>query len=225
MTTYKRVATLRNADSFQSQLDSLGVKLGFDSTVEHGPDSILAQPLDTGIKRVGNRFAILPMEGWDGELDGNPSPLTLRRWQRFGQSGAKLIAGGEAVAVRPDVRANPNQLIASEATLGGLVKLRETLIAEHASRFGRTDDLLIGLQLTHSGRFCRPTQGKPIQPATLYRHPLLDRKFNVKESDILSDDAIDRLIEDFAKAAVLVQRAGYEYVDVKHCHEIGRAHV
>ncbi|MFN8445277.1 MAG: NADH:flavin oxidoreductase [Caldilineaceae bacterium] len=218
MTTYKRVATLRNAESFQSHLHSLGLDLGFDPTVEHGPESVLAQPLDTKMKRIGNRFAVLPMEGWDGELDGNPSPLTVRRWQRFGQSGAKLIAGGEAVAVRPDARANPNQLIASEATLAGLVKLRETLIDEHASRFGNTSDLLIGLQLTHSGRFCRPTQGKPIQPATLYRHPLLDRKFNVKESDILSDDDIDRLIEDFARAAVLVQRAGYEFVDLKHCH-------
>lgn len=218
MTAYKRVATLRNAQLFQNYLTSLGIDLPFDATVEHGADAPLAQPLAIGMKTVGNRFAVLPMEGWDGELDGRPSELTLRRWRRFGQSGAKLIAGGEAVAVRFDGRANPNQLIASEATLPGLIQLRETLVNEHASHFGRTDDLLIGLQLTHSGRFCRPIDGKPLQPMTLYRHPLLDRKFNVPESAIMSDDDIDRLIEDFARAAVIVERAGYEFVDIKHCH-------
>ena len=61
--------------------------------------------------RVGNRFAILPMEGWDGSTDGRPSDLTRRRWRHFGISGAKLIWGGEAVAVRQDGRANPNQLL------------------------------------------------------------------------------------------------------------------
>ena len=111
MTAYKRVATLRNAQLFQNYLTSLGIDLPFDATVEHGADAPLAQPLATGMKTVGNRFAVLPMEGWDGELDGRPSELTLRRWRRFGQSGAKLIAGGEAVAVRFDGRANPNQLI------------------------------------------------------------------------------------------------------------------
>lgn len=218
MSTYKRVATFRNAESFQAHLTALGIDLPFDATMEKGADAPLAQPLVTALKTVGNRFSILPMEGWDGETDGNPSELTLRRWQRFGQSGAKLIWGGEAVAVRQDGRANPNQLVASEATLAGLIKLREALVSEHASHFGRTDDLLIGLQLTHSGRFCRPTIGKPIQPMTLYRHPLLDRKFNVPESALMSDEDIDRLIEDFGRAAMITQRAGFEFVDLKHCH-------
>ena len=218
MSTYKRVATFRNAESFQAHLTALGIDLPFDVTLQQGADAPLAQPLATALKTVGNRFSILPMEGWDGEIDGNPSELTLRRWQRFGQSGAKLIWGGEAVAVRQDGRANPNQLVASEATLAGLIKLREALVSEHASHFGHTDDLLIGLQLTHSGRFCRPTVGKPIQPMTLYRHPLLDRKFNVPESALMSDDDIDRLIEDFGHAAVITQRAGFEFVDLKHCH-------
>ena len=29
-----------------------------------------------------NRFAILPMEGWDGTTDGGASDLTRRRWRR-----------------------------------------------------------------------------------------------------------------------------------------------
>ena len=73
------------------------------------------EPFVDGPVRVGNRFCVLPMEGWDGTPDGEPSELTRRRWQRFGASGAKLIWGGEAVAVRHDGRANPNQLLMSAA--------------------------------------------------------------------------------------------------------------
>jgi 2,4-dienoyl-CoA reductase-like NADH-dependent reductase (Old Yellow Enzyme family) len=218
MKPYKRLAALRSTEDLCAYLTSLDIDLPFDEVVQHGDDSPLAQPLDTGMKLVGNRFAILPMEGWDGELDGNPSPLTIRRWRRFGQSGAKLIFGGEAAAVCSKARANPNQLIVSETTLAGLSKLRAALVEEHTARFGGSADLLIGLQLTHSGRFCRPVAGKGMQPATLYRHPLLDHKFNVPDGAILSDDEIDRLIEDFGRAAALAQDAGFEFVDLKHCH-------
>ena len=54
------------------------------------------------------------MEGWDGEPDGKPSDLTRRRWRHFGKSGAKLIWGGEAVAVVHEGRANPNQVWMNE---------------------------------------------------------------------------------------------------------------
>jgi len=75
-------------------------------------------------KKVGNRFAIQPMEGWDGTTTGGVTDDVIRRWRRFGESGAKLIYGGEAMAVRPDGRANPNQLIISEANKADLAKLR-----------------------------------------------------------------------------------------------------
>ena len=79
-----------------------------------------------------------------------------RRWERFGLSGAKLIWGGEAVSVRPDGRANPRQLMILDETVGALASLREHLVKTHETHFGSVDDLLIGLQLTHSGRFARP---------------------------------------------------------------------
>src|SRR5438477_7437699 len=104
------------------------------------------------------------MEGWDGTADGKPTELTIRRWKNFGVSGAKLIWGGEAVAVRQDGRANPNQLLLTEATLTDLAALREALVAEHRQQFGRTDDLLVGLQLTHAGRFARPREHSRLEP-------------------------------------------------------------
>src|SRR6185436_17089721 len=117
--------------------------------------SPLALPVEVDGVRVGNRFCILPMEGWDGSEDGEPSDLTRRRWRHFGISGAKLILGGEAVAVCPEGRANPNQLLMNARNQKAIAGLRELLIAAHRERFGATadGDLYVGLQLTHSGRF------------------------------------------------------------------------
>ena len=107
-----QVKRLRTLAELRARLRGLGIaeQLGVDDTVDpHGP---LCTPFSfvdgsTGVHTVGNRFAVLPMEGWDAEPDGHPSDLVRRRWRRFGESGAKLVWGGEAVAVRPDGRANP----------------------------------------------------------------------------------------------------------------------
>lgn len=218
MAHYRRVATLKTPSEFAGHLEEIGAHLPFDDQVEAGADAVLAQPYRMpGGAVIGNRFAVLPMEGWDGTPDGRPSELTLRRWRRFGASGAKLISGGEAVAVRHDGRANPNQLLINEANLGELTALRQALVAEHEAQWSSTD-LLIGLQLTHSGRFSRPN-GSRLEPVILYRHPWLDRKFGIPgDYPLLSDGEIARLVDDFASAARLAQRAGFAFVDVKHCH-------
>jgi 2,4-dienoyl-CoA reductase-like NADH-dependent reductase (Old Yellow Enzyme family) len=159
------------------------------------------------------------MEGWDGTTDGMPSPATLRRWGNFGRSGAKLIWGGEAFAVCPEGRANPNQLMAREETQPGMDALRRALLAAHTERWGCTDDLLIGLQLTHSGRFCRPFRKDRMEPAILYHHPILDRKFGIApDYPVLSDDYLEGLVEQYVRAALLARQVGYDFVDVKHCH-------
>ncbi len=217
---YRRVAMLRTADALRQHVAELGVELPFDEELVLGPEAPLAQPYRLDDRRViGNRWAVLPMEGWDGTSDGHPSELTARRWRRFGLSGAKLIWGGEAVAVRPDGRANPNQLMINEQTLPSLAALREGLVAAHQEQFGRVDDLLIGLQLTHSGRFARPVDKKRLAPQILYHHPILDRRFGIPpDHPVLSDDEIARLVDDFVAAARLAQRAGFDFVDIKHCH-------
>jgi 2,4-dienoyl-CoA reductase-like NADH-dependent reductase (Old Yellow Enzyme family) len=159
------------------------------------------------------------MEGWDGTLGGYPTELVTRRWRRFGQSGAKLIWGGEAVAVRHDGRANPNQLVISAQTVTALSELRQALVDTHLEYHDTVDDMLVGVQLTHSGRFARPNDKKRLEPKILYRHPFLDKKFGLPpDHPILTDDEIADLIADFVHAAVLAQQAGFEFVDIKHCH-------
>ena len=215
---FKRVAQLRNYQLFTSYCESVEADLPVDKNVVFGEESPLARNYAYRQHQFSNRFAILPMEGWDGSSDGRPTDLTIRRWQRFGESGAKLIWGGEAVAVRHDGRANARQLVINDRTVKSIAGLRQSLLDAHSASFGSADDMLIGLQLTHSGRFCRPN-GPNLEPLVLYRHPLLDNKFQLEgDNCVMSDDEIDALIEDFGRAAVLAQQAGYDFVDIKHCH-------
>src|SRR5207247_9545995 len=120
------------------------------------PNGTMRRQAGRGASDIDKRIAVQPMEGWDGTEDGNPREHTIRRWKRFGQSGGKLIWGGEAVAVSHEGRANPNQLVTAEHTRKGIAKLREVLIEEHRRTTESDEGLLIGLQLTHSGRLCRP---------------------------------------------------------------------
>ena len=217
-----RIPTLKSVADFRQHCAGLGINLPCEDAIEAGPTSPLAQPIENitvNGKRLGNRFAIQPMEGWDGTTTGGVTDEMLRRWSRFGESGAKLIYGGEAMAVRPDGRANPNQLIINRDNQPGIARLRQTLIDSHKARFGSADDLVIGFQLTHSGRFCRPTDKKRLEPRIAFRHPILDRKFGITDnSSLLSDDDIQALIAKYIEAAAIAAEIGADFVDIKHCH-------
>ncbi len=217
-----RLATLKSPAEFRAHAASLGLDLPCDDAILVGPASPLAQPW-TGVaingKRPGNRWTVQPMEGWDATPAGGMTEEVRRRWRRFGQSGAKLIFGGEAMAVRHDGRANPNQLVIVGATLRDLASLREDLVAAHRERFGNPDDLVIGFQLTHSGRFCRPNERTRPEPRVAYHHPILDRRFGVtSDAEVFTDDDLARLVEAYVAAAGIARRAGADFVDLKHCH-------
>ena len=217
--SYPRVASFKTADAFRRHLEACGAPIPFDETLAAPAASPLARPFELDGVRVGNRFCILPMEGWDGTAAGEPTELTTRRWQRFGISGAKLIWGGEAVAVQHDGRANPNQLLLTRHTQGAMARLREELVQAHRDRFGANadGDLYVGLQLTHSGRYARPSQKSVPEPRVAYAHPQLDRRFP-SGVQMLTDDELDRLVETFVGAARMARDAGYAFVDIKHCH-------
>jgi NADPH2 dehydrogenase len=179
----------------------------------------LRWPLERGGYKFSNRIAVQPMEGWDGLPDGNPSEYTLRRWRRFGSSGASLIWGGEAVAVSHEGRANPNQLVIAPHTLSGLAELRERLLASHRETTGGDERPLVGLQLTHSGRYCRPNLQDRPEPKILYHHPILDLRLGLPaDSPVLTDEQIAGIIADFHRAAGRAWNLGFDFVDIKHCH-------
>jgi len=214
-----RLGTVKEVECFQAHVQSLGLTIPCDNELVRGKDSPLRASLGRGGITIGNRIAVQPMEGWDGTADGNPSEHTFERWKKFGRSGAKLIWGGEAVAVTHAGRANPNQLVIAEHTKKGLAELRRTLIDEHIRTTGSNEGLLIGLQLTHSGRYCRPNRYDKPEPQILYRHPILDRKLGLPaDYPVLTDGEIERILEQFHDAAKIAEELGFDFVDIKHCH-------
>lgn len=231
---FPRVASLRGAAGLRARLEELDCPLPCDDEILSAPDSPLARALALPSStpggrrepgpRLENRWVIQPMEGWDGTHQGMPTELTVRRWRRFGQSGAGWIWGGEAVAVRADGRANPHQLLISESTAAAIGALRRELLeaarvaVESGAAPGMERPPLVGLQLTHSGRWSRPTEAGPA-PRVAFRHPLLDPRVGVSDDTALWEDReLERLIDDYGRAAALAQSEGFDFVDLKHCH-------
>ena len=207
---YPQMKKLRTVDALRARLAELGIDADIpvvDTVDAGGP---LATPVSFTDGHVGtltapNRFAVLPMEGWDGTEAGAPTDLVRRRWDRFARSGCGLV-WGEATAVRPDGRANPHQLVLDATTVDAIAELR-----------GRLDPAQVtGLQLTHSGRWCRP-HGTPT-PRTAYAHPLLDGRVGADPTTPFTDAELDDLAGDYVSAAGLAADAGFDFVDVKHCH-------
>ncbi|WP_425615566.1 NADH:flavin oxidoreductase [Anatilimnocola sp. NA78] len=221
MSEYTKVAQLKSVETLRARLAELSLELPVDDQIlTAAAGSPLAEQLKLGALTAGNRWCIHPMEGWDANRDGSPSPHTLRRWKHFGLSGAGLIWGGEAAAVQEDGRANPNQTLAVESNRAGLKALWDELQAGHQSLGSDAPQMVAGLQLTHSGRFCRPND-KRLEPRIAYHHPLLDAKFGIdpaNQSVVWTDGDLERLVDRYVAAAKLAQEAGFQFVDVKACH-------
>jgi 2,4-dienoyl-CoA reductase-like NADH-dependent reductase (Old Yellow Enzyme family) len=107
----------------------------------------------------------------------------------------------------------------SEQNKAGLAELRETVLNAHREVGETHDDLFIGLQLTHSGRFSRPNEKTKPEPRILYHHPTLDRRVGVDEDyPLLTDAEVRSIIDAFVFAGRVASELGYDFVDIKHCH-------
>ena len=198
---YKSIAEL------EAENARLGIALRFSNDL-----APLFQPLTIGTRTVGNRWCVHPMEGCDGELDGRPGELTFRRYRRFGDGGAKMI-WGEACAVTDEARANPRQILLNESTKADFARLVAECRAAHRAANGDDSDLLIGLQLTHSGRYSYR------RPLIATHDPLLVGRYKVTtDTPLISDEALKRLVDDYVAAAKLAVEVGFDFLDVKQCH-------
>lgn len=205
---YPQLKSLTTVAALRTRIDELGLDIPVADGLD--PAGVLATRVSfhdgsAGTFTAPNRFAVLPMEGWDGTTDGAPTDLVRRRWERFGRSGCGLV-WGEATAVGPDGRANPHQLVMSEQTVDDFGALHALLDPAQVT----------GLQLTHSGRWSRP-EGEPA-PRIAYRHPLLDDRVGADDAAVLEDLELDALVVAYVDAARLADAAGFDFVDVKHCH-------
>jgi NADPH2 dehydrogenase len=204
-----RLGGLRSVREFRD----VSRRVGVDIPVADQAGPALSSPVGLFGRTLRNRFTVQPMEGWDGTREGEPTEFTRRRWRRFGSSGAALVWGGEAVAVSRDGRANPNQLCIGPGCERWLSMLRQDVLDGRET----AGELVIGLQLTHSGRWSRP-DGEP-RPIIAFHDPVLDARAGVDEShEPVSDERLRTLIDDMVAAAVHARNAGFDFVDVKHCH-------
>ncbi len=173
----------------------------------------LFEPAAVGPRTAGNRWCIHPMEGCDGEPDGTPGELTFRRYVRFGAGGAKVI-WGEACSVTDDGRMNPRQIVLNDRTKPAFAKLVADCRAAHRGANGDDGDLLIGLQLTHSGRYSYK------KPLVASNDPLLHGRYKVTaDTPLATDDELKALVEPYVAAAKLAADVGFDFVDVKQCHK------
>ena len=154
---YKSVADL------EAENARLGIDLRFSDDL-----SPLSARSRIGRLTVGNRWCIHPMEGCDGEPDGSAGrtdvpplrPLRRRRGEAHLGRGVRRHRGGPGQpAANLAQRATPRRLRPD----GRRLPRRPTAAAN-----GDDSDLLIGLQLTHSGRYSYP------RPIIATHDPLLD---------------------------------------------------
>ncbi len=180
---------------------------------------VLYQPIQIGHLKAKNRLGIQPMEGCDGTTDGFPDELTYRRYQRFGAGGAALI-WGEATAIGPEARMNPRQLMINDRTASALETMLAGCRTAHQEVFGSDNGLVVGLQLTHSGRFSFE------KPLLATHDPILDPRtldkstgqFVDADYPLLTDDDLKRIEDQYVIAAKLAESIGVQFVDIKQCH-------
>lgn len=195
-------------DEFVKQNRELNTELPYSENTK-----VLGKNLCIGNKEIPNRLACQAMEGCDGNNNGTPGELTLRRYDRFAKGGAGLI-WYEATAVLPEGKANPHQLYICKSNLGSfkrqVERIKETAIKENGY------EPVVIMQATHSGRYSKP-EGIPA-PLIAYNNPIFEKDSPISADAIVSDDYIDRVKEALVNAAVLAESAGFDGIDIKACH-------
>ena len=195
-------------ESFFEQNEALGTALPYSEDI-----SVLGTPITVGNKTLPNRLACQAMEGCDGNADGTPAELTIRRYKRFAEGGSAII-WFEATACREDGRANPRQLWITKDNLDSFKKIVSD-IKEDAIKANGFEPLVI-MQATHSGRYSKP-HGFP-EPLIAYNNPIFEGNNPIDKSRILSDDELDRIGAALVASSKLAEQAGFDGVDIKCCH-------
>src|SRR5262249_49302838 len=122
--------------------------------------------------------------------------------------------GGEPPAVANEAGPTPRQLWVCAANKADFARIVRECRESHRAACGDDSDLLLGLQLTHSGRYSYP------RPLIAVRDPLLDPRHAVIDYSypVLSDDYLAGLVDRYVAAAKLARDAGFDFVDIKQCH-------
>jgi 2,4-dienoyl-CoA reductase-like NADH-dependent reductase (Old Yellow Enzyme family) len=140
------------------------------------------------------------MECNDADEVGNPTDLTRARYRKLAEGGAGIVFL-EACTISRESRARKNQLGIYEETAGGLEKLIREMKAVNR-------DSLILLQITHSGRESGPTFSRVVS-AYAGADP---------QVHVLTTREIEKIGDEFSRAAVIAEQVGADGIDFKQCH-------
>jgi len=162
--------------------------------------SALFTPIKIGPKTASNRFVINAMECCDSDEKGNPTEKTYQRYTNLFKGNAGVIVL-EAITVSYENRGRDTQLSILPHNAEALTKF----VAEMRKV---NDKPLFLFQLTHSGELS---------------HPAFSRRVCVKPlpgfgGDLLSEEDIERIMDEFVLAAKICHDAGADGIDMKLCH-------
>jgi 2,4-dienoyl-CoA reductase-like NADH-dependent reductase (Old Yellow Enzyme family) len=160
----------------------------------------LGSPIKIGHRTAPNRIVNQAMECNDADESGNPTDLTFDRYRRLAQGGGGIICV-ESLTITPVSRGRRNALGIYEKTAPGLEKLVKEMKAINR-------ESLVLFQIDHSGSSSGPAFSRLV---AVYPVP-------GQEARILSEEEIDGIGDEFARAARIARQVGADGIDFKQCH-------
>jgi len=160
----------------------------------------LLKPVKIGNRVCKNRFFAQPMECTDADDDGNPTELTYRRYENLFKGGWGLV-DLEAISITQESRSRKNQLLIQKQNAPALEKF-----IKHLKEINK--DILIVFQLTHSGELSNTDFSRRVTVCPSYTYG----------GDLLSEEDVDKIMDDFVLAAKIAHDVGADGIDMKLCH-------
>lgn len=162
-------------------------------------DTLLA-PIKIGERECKNRFFVQAMECTDADADGNPTDLTYQRYENLYKGDWGLI-DLEAISITQESRSRANQLMIMEKNVPALTNFMKKLKEVNK-------DTLCVFQLTHSGELSNPDFSRRVTVCPSYTYG----------GDLLSEEEVDKIMDDFVLAAKIAHDVGADGIDMKLCH-------
>lgn len=160
----------------------------------------LLSPIQIGTRTCPNRFFIQAMECTDADAEGNPSDLTYRRYDNLFRGEAGLISL-EAISITDKSRSRLNQLMIMPQNLKPLTNFVKKMKEINPKS-------LFVFQLTHSGELSNAEFSRRVTVKPLHGYG----------GDVLTEEEVDQIIENFVLAAKIAHEAGADGIDMKLCH-------
>ena len=160
----------------------------------------LLSPIKIGNLTAENRFFAQPMECTDADVDGNPSDLTYARYENLFRGGFSLI-DLEAITITGESRARLNQLEIMPKNAKAIANFVRALKAINPRA-------IFVFQLTHAGELSNPKFSRRVTVKDLPGY----------EGDLLSEEEVEKIIDEFVLASQIAHDAGADGIDMKFCH-------